>query len=238
MNLPPALREPLVRARRALCEALGSDRYSRAALHDLDRKLERHLGSDDGFFVEAGANDGFTQSNTYYLERWRGWTGILIEPIPELAAKCRRERRRSVVVPTALVASDFPGTEIEMRFAGLMSVSDGAFGDAALRDRHVATGLRQSGVRGTYTLRVPARTLSAVIAEHGAGREIDLLSLDVEGAELTALAGLDLTRHAPRYICVEARDSAAVAALLGPRYALAEVLSDNGSHQDLLFRRQ
>jgi FkbM family methyltransferase len=238
MNLPPALRDPLVRTRRAIFETLGSARYSRPALHDLDRKLERYVDRVGGFFVEAGANDGFTQSNTYYLERWRGWTGILIEPIPELAEKCRRERRRSVVVQTALVAGDFAGTEIEMRFAGLMSMSDGAFGDAALRQRHLEVGLRQSGVTGTYTLRVPAQTLSAVIAAHGAGREIDLLSLDVEGAEMTALAGLDLTRHAPRFICVEAREPAAVAALLGARYAPLAVLSDNGAHQDLLFQRR
>ena len=238
MNLPPAFRVPLVRARRTIFEALGSARYSRLALNDLDRKIERYLDFDGGYFVEAGANDGITQSNTYYFERRRGWSGILIEPIPELANKCRRQRRRSVVVQTALVAPDFPETEIEMRYAGLMSVADGAFGDAALRQRHIEVGLQQSGVTGTYVVRVPAQTLSAVIAAHSAGHEIDLLSLDVEGAELTALAGLDIARHAPRFICVEAREPAAVAALLGLRYASAEVLADNGTYQDLLFARK
>jgi FkbM family methyltransferase len=237
MNLLPAIRRPLVRTRRAVYEALASDRYSRPALHDLDRKLERHLDFDGGFFVEAGANDGFTQSNTYYFERLRGWSGLLIEPIPELAEQCRRERRRSVVVQAALVAPDYAAPEIEMRFAGLMSVSDGAFGDAAQRQRHVEIGLQQNGVTGTYAVHVPARTLSSIIAAHAAGRAIDLLSLDVEGAELTALAGLDLARHAPRFICVEARAPAAVAAQLGSRYEQLEVLSDNGAHQDLLFRR-
>jgi FkbM family methyltransferase len=237
MNLPPAIRQPLVRARRAVFEALGSARYSRPALNDLDRKLERHLDFDGGFFVEAGANDGFNQSNTYYLERWRGWTGILVEPIPELAERCRRERRRSVVVQAALVASDFGGTDIEMHFAGLMSVSEGAFGNRAECHQHLRIGLQQRDVTGTYAVRVPALTLSAVIAAHAAGREIDLLSLDVEGAELSALAGLDLARHAPRFICVEAREPAEVAACLRPRYERIEVLSDNGAHQDLLFRR-
>ncbi len=234
----PRLRQSLKRARRTVFEALGSARYSRPALYDLDRKLERHVDFDGGFFVEAGANDGFTQSNTYYFEARRGWSGILIEPVPELAEQCRRNRRRSVVVPAALVASDFAAAEIEMRFAGLMSVSAGAFGDAALCERQIALGLQQRGVAGTYTVRVPALTLSAVIAAHAAGREIDLLSLDVEGAELTALAGLDLARHAPRFLCIEAREPAAVAARLGSRYEQLEVLSNYGGYQDLLFRRR
>jgi FkbM family methyltransferase len=238
MKLPPGLRRPLVRARRTVFEALGSARYSRPALHELDRKLDAFLEGTGGFFVEAGANDGFAQSNTYHLERWRGWSGLLIEPIPELAAECRKNRPRSIVVQAALVAPDFAETEIEMQFAGLMSVADGPFGDAARRQQHVAAGVVQQDAGRTYAVRVPARTLSAVLAAHAPGRAVDLLSLDVEGAELTALAGLDLARHAPRLICIEARTPAAVVARLGDRYEQVAVLSDNGEHQDLLFRRR
>ena len=236
MNFP--LKPRLRRVRRRLAEMLGSDRYSRPALNDLERKLERFVGSAPGFFVEAGANDGFSQSNTYYFERLRGWHGLLIEPIPELCAECRRERRRSTVVQAALVGPDFPEPEIEMSFAGLMSVCAQAFDDDETRRRHVALGLSQPGVGRGYVIRVPARTLSSIIDAEAGGREIDLLSLDVEGAELTALAGLELPRHAPRWICVEARDTTAVTNLLSRYYEPAVVLSDNGTHQDLLFRRR
>lgn len=238
MNFQRRWREAIKRARRHACEALGLARYSRPALHELDRKLERWLDFDGGFFVEAGANDGFTQSNTYYFERMRGWRGVLVEPVPELCARCRRERPRAVVVQAALVAPDFPHAEIEVRYAGLMSVTDGAFGDEAQRERHLAAGLKQDGVDGTYAIRAPARTLTAILDAEAAGREIDLLSLDVEGYELPALTGLDLARHAPRFICVEARDPDAVAQQLGTRYALAEVLCDTRTYRDLLFRRR
>jgi len=50
----------------------------------------------------------------------------------------------------------------------------------------------------------PARTLGAIIEQH-AIKHIDLLSLDVEGYELQALKGLDLDRHKPRFMLVEAR---------------------------------
>ena len=73
---------------RSLFEFFGSDRYSRPALNDIDHKLEEYLPYKNGFFIEVGANDGFAQSNTYYFEKLRGWKGVLIEPIPDLYAKC------------------------------------------------------------------------------------------------------------------------------------------------------
>lgn len=35
-----------------------------------------------GTFLEFGAYDGITFSNTYLLEKNFGWTGLLIDPIP------------------------------------------------------------------------------------------------------------------------------------------------------------
>jgi hypothetical protein len=72
----------------------------------------------------------------------------------------------------------------------------------------------------------------------GAGvSEVDVLVLDLEGAELEAIAGLELDRHAPRYILVEALDRAAqqpgLDAALAPEYEFDALLSD----YDLLYRR-
>lgn len=234
MNLPPRLYHPLARARRAVYEALGSPRYSRMALNGLDRKLERHLDFDGGVFVEAGANDGVQQSNTYYFEKFRGWTGLLVEPEPTLAAACRKNRR-GPVAEAALVANEVPGATVELHFAGLMSTLEGALGDSSATARHVQKGLELQPNLAARRVRVPARTLSALLDEAGLTRRVDLLSLDVEGAEPGALRGIDFDRHAPRFICVEARDPAVIAAVLEPRYRVVEILSDEGSHRDLLY---
>jgi FkbM family methyltransferase len=119
-----------------------------------------------------------------------------------------------------------------------MSTVTGALGDAATTARHVALGLSVQGLAQTYTLQVPARTLTQVLDEAGIAGEIDLLSLDIEGGEPAALRGLDLERHAPRYICVEARARPEIEAALAGRYEIAEVLQDSGLHQDVLFRRR
>lgn len=231
------LRVRLKRLRRSAFEAMGSARYSRPGLYDLDRRLDRLMNLDGGYFIEAGANDGFAQSNTYYLERFRGWSGLLIEPMPDLAEECRRNRHVPVI-QAALVADESATPTVTLHCAGLMSTVAGALGSGEVTQRHVETGLAVQGLRASRAIDVPARTLSSLIAKHGAQREIDLLSLDVEGAEPDALRGLDLQRHSPRWICVEARDPAEIGRLLDRTHRLIDVLTDLGTHQDLLYGRR
>jgi FkbM family methyltransferase len=221
----------LGKIRRRLFEAVGSPRYSHPAAHELDRKLERHLPGEGGVFVEAGAHDGFAMSNTYYFERFKGWRGVLVEPIPELYRRCVEERKHAQVFNCALVGPDHAGETITMRHGGLLSLVAGAQGSDETDLAHARTGAAD-----TYEVDVPARTLSSVLDEAGVG-EIDLLSLDVEGYEPEALSGLDLDRHAPRYVLVEMLDPVRtrdrIEELLADRYELAEEVSP----RDVLYRR-
>src|SRR3954462_334867 len=105
--------------RRRTFEAIGSHRFSRTGAEDIDRKLERHLDLDRGFFVEAGANDGVNFSNTYYLERARGWSGVLVEGIPDLSAACVRPRPGAHVVNCALGAPEDQGEPVTMHYSNL-----------------------------------------------------------------------------------------------------------------------
>ena len=49
-------------------------------------------GKRGGVFVDIGAYDGVTFSNTLMLERERGWTGVCIEPLPDVFAELRQNR--------------------------------------------------------------------------------------------------------------------------------------------------
>ena len=50
------------------------------------------LGEKRGYFVEAGALDGVQVSNTLLLEESYGWTGICVEPDPQLYAELVENR--------------------------------------------------------------------------------------------------------------------------------------------------
>jgi len=231
--LPPFL----IRLRRKICEALGSTRYSRPGLDGLDRKLEEYLDFDGGFFIEAGANDGVSQSNTYYLERFRGWRGVLVEGIPELSARCEKNRPRAAVVQAALVEAGHPHDTVAMHYAGLMSTVAGAMDKVGGTNAHVQRGLELQNLKATYTIRVPAHTLTDVIIQHRPVGEIDLLSLDVEGMEAAVLRGLDFARFAPRFLCVEVWNMAEILLVLNGRYRIRAILVDKGSRSDVLFER-
>lgn len=202
----------------------------------MDVKLGEIIGRDGGFFVEAGANDGFTQSNTYWLERFRSWRGVLVEPIPELAAECREERPDAHVVQAALVPFDYPDPTVTLMYGDLMSVVQGVRG-GELEDMAWAEFGIAHGWSDPREVRAPALTLTSILETVGAP-EIDLLSLDLEGYEPNALGGLDFSRYAPRWLLVEVTDMCAgrerVEAILGDRYVAYTELSPG----DVLYRRR
>jgi FkbM family methyltransferase len=162
----------------------------------LDQRLDPFIGKKGGFFIEAGANDGISQSNTLYFEKYLGWKGILVEPVPELAALCRTRRPRSSVEEVALTSKQDAGT-LEITIAGLMSTTTGAFSGnseySAVKHLERAALSSSPDSRSTKTIEVATKTLSQIIEDHGCP-DIDLLSLDVEGYEEEALKGLDLNK--------------------------------------------
>lgn len=217
--------------RRGIFERFGSTRFSKPALYDLDDKLAHYLPDHPGTFVEAGAHDGYTQSNTYWLER-QGWSGVLVEAIPALAAKARRRRPRSRVFNCALVAEAKPGDTITVTYGDLMSVVSHAEGATS----HASQGAATAG-SDVYDVTVPARTLTSVLDEADMG-EIDLMVLDIEGLELDVLRGLDLDRHAVQLMLIEMLEMdaqrPAFDEFLMPRYEPVEALSP----YDMLYRRR
>ena len=153
----------------------------------LDSKLDALFNKQQGgFFIELGAHNGITQSNTAFLEFTRGWKGVLIEPSPEQYRACVKNRPNSTCFHSACVSNAYTSPTIRGDFVGhLMSSVDGLRG------------------KNTDLVTVPANTLTSILDKVPGIETIDLLSLDTEGYELDILKGLDLTRYRPRYMLIE-----------------------------------
>jgi FkbM family methyltransferase len=220
---------------RPLFERLSIPLLSRPGLPGLDREIARRLPERNGWFVEAGANDGFRQSNTYYLARFRGWRGVLIEPLAHLADECRIRRPESQVFQCALGAPENSSDSLQLRYAGLMSSVCGSFKGELDEEKRSKEGQLIQGIPVQTTIfSVPVRTLTDVLDESHTPKEFDLLSLDVEGYELEVLKGLNFEKYRPKALCIEVRNKHLdeVRDILTPHYPMMTPLRRSDHHAD------
>ena len=158
-----------------------------------DVVLWRALGSlPHGRYVEVGANDPTTDSISRFFYD-SGWSGLTIEPDPELAARHRAERPRDTMVEG--VVSSRGATALLHRFVGtgLSTLED------SIGDEHVARG------RVAEDIDVASFRLDQVVADHGLDTgDVHFLIVDVEGAEADVLSTVHLTTWRPWILVIEA----------------------------------
>jgi|SRR2546429_257080 len=146
----------------------------------------------DGFFVEFGATDGVTLSNTNLLEKCYGWRGILAEPAHRWHAALRRNRHCHIETRCVWSISDARVTFRETGAAELSTI-DGYSG----LDMHRA----ERKMAGKYV--VDTISLVDLLRQHDAPRVIDYLSIDTEGSEFDILRNFDFTTYQFRVITCE-----------------------------------
>ena len=210
--LPPKVLD-LVKNPRRLSRYSGS--YNKESGKHLDQVLEPLLPAK-GYYVDIGANDGVTASNTRYFEKHKGWRGVLIEPIMHQYFACRRNRstEQNVIVNAACVSPAHKDRFLELVYSDTMTVSaevDGA-------EEHARKGLRFTHA-GEDVVRfcAPALTLTAILDQANAPKHIDLMSLDVEGGEIGVLEGLDFDRYTFGAMVIESNNVGPLTEYLQPR---------------------
>lgn len=165
------------------------------SLNGLDLRIEKYL-PEIGFAIEAGANDGISQSNTKRFEE-RGWSCLLIEPNLEKYSLCKKNRPTAIVEHGALVSSQYKEKTIEGYFC--LNDYENSLCSQVKEVRNLCDIRWGAGKPTTF---VPAFTLSSILEKHKI-KTIDLFSLDVEGYELEVLDGLDLSKNRPKFLLIE-----------------------------------
>ena len=137
-----------------------------------------------GTFLEFGAYDGITFSNTFLLEKLFNWSGILIDPIPRHFEQMKLNRN-CVSIHAAITASKKEFVKILESPASNLSKP---VSKRSITDK---------------THKVPAFTLSEIIDKYFPAKSLDFLSIDVEGEDLEILASIDFSKYEINSICVE-----------------------------------
>lgn len=145
---------------------------------------------DDGFYVEIGGyhpeHDSISRS---FYER--GWSGIVVEPVPENAGRFKAERPRDRVVEALCGAREGVGRIHVVSGTGLSTVVA----------EHAASHERRGFP--SREVDVPCRTAASILSD-SPPREIHFMMVDVEGAERDVLEGMDFATFRPWVVIVEA----------------------------------
>ena len=152
-----------------------------------------------GVFVDVGAHDGVSFSNTCYLEQKLNWTGVAVEPMPEVFAKLEQNRHCHKLQCAVGAASGTAQFTVLSGYAEMLS------GLTATYDpRHLHRIEREQAEHGgaVQTISVQVLTLSEVLDRFQL-QHVDYLNIDTEGAELALLQNFPFERYDIRVIGVE-----------------------------------
>lgn len=216
---------------------LGTNEVKYFSLNQLDKKMEKYLNYENGFFIELGANDGVTQSNTLYFEKYKNWKGVLIEPSPNNFLLCKKNRSPSNhIYCNACVGFDYTEKYVDIVYSNLMTLSNNLKSDIHNKDFHLETSkmfLSENEV--IFEFGALAEPLNNLLDKSNAPTTIDFISLDVEGAELEVLKGVDFNKYKFKFMLIEVRDIKRLEDFLAINgYYLVDKLSDH----DYLFKNK
>jgi hypothetical protein len=230
----------------------------RILLHLLNTsELNARAAAERGVFVEAGAYDGETWSNTLYLERYKGWTGLLIEPSVENYKILKSKNRNAYSVNSCLATGRVSSraTYIE---AGPFGITTNASSSGGVSSVEPVSASSSSSLKQSTIYSVTCHPLASILDEffhnfkyfrHKISRisgvnnplTVDYLSLDVEGNERSIVETFDWHKYRFNLVNIEFNQNKELyewlKTYLGQR-GYRETLVDDVWYQDLYLAHE
>jgi len=178
-----------------------------------------HEKKKGGFFIEAGAFNGESDSTTLHFELEHGWTGLLVEPVPLNFMELVKKNRRAWSVQTCLSTQQTPETVNFSLSASSKATMSGIIGN--------------NDTQGD-TVEMQCLPLYSLLLSLG-NPTVDFLSLDIEGAEFQVLKNIPWESVDIRAISVETQFAGEV--MEGDKDDIFRLLTSLGyTHLDSIAR--
>lgn len=173
---------------------MATSKYSQNNEQDL---ISEYFGDFVGTFLDIGANDGITLSNTYALVL-KGWDGTLVEASPKAYERLLKTHSSGLVLLNVAVGSE--NGVIDLYESGELLGK----GDVALVS---STKIEETERWGPLNMpfekiTVPVITFSQMLAstKHN---QFDLISIDIEGMEKEVVPQIDFFKLKTKMAIIE-----------------------------------
>jgi FkbM family methyltransferase len=190
-SIPEPIKKMLRQIRRIFFDEFAIKSYSQEGE---DMILNRIFeGKIKGFYVDIGAHHPRRFSNTHFFYK-RGWTGINVEPNPDVVRIFNVERPRDKNLQCWISSVD-----------GVLKYH--YFDDPALNtfdEFMVQSRLKFTDYKLIKIEDIPVYRLDRILRDHvPSGKGIDFLSVDVEGLDLLVLMSNDWNLFRPSCVLAE-----------------------------------
>ena len=171
-----------------------NEKYTSQAGQDKMIKKNFFDGKKNGFFIEIGAYDGISGSNCYHFERFLNWDGIAIEPSNIQFEKLKKNRKCKVL--NNAISNEVKEVEFIEVTEGLTQMS-GINDSSFERNFKIISNNRASKTDST---KLKTITFDDIVPKN---KDIDYLSIDIEGGEMNLLKSIDFQANSIKVISVE-----------------------------------
>ena len=142
----------------------------------------------NGFFLEVGAYNGFSESVSLRFEKEFKWRGLLIEPNPVHFKYLKRNRPKNICLNLICLSKDFDNDDKTY------------FSHYPLEK---INNLAKESFSGNFEkLTCKVATLNNIFKENKI-KKIDLAIIDVEGSEIELLKGINFDEVDIKFFCIE-----------------------------------
>lgn len=174
-----------------IAQSKGKCIYSQEGEEFLIEKLVG--GKKNGFYIDIGAHHPYRFSNTCYFYK-QGWSGINIEPNPELFNSFLKHRKRDINLNIGISSKSRL-----MPYYWFEEPAYNTFSDERFQYLNkINQKLIRTGLISTLTLDKALQGISIPDV-------IDFMNIDTEGMELEIIQSIDWTRIRPSLLVLESK---------------------------------
>ena len=153
----------------------------------------------DKSFLEFGATDGFDFSNTYWLETFHNWKGLLSEPSTQWHEKLEQNRPNTLLIKECIWSESDKKLDFFISDTGELSTID----KYKEHDRTSMPANTDKRVESGKKIIVNTISLNDVLEKKFQSKVPSYISIDTEGSEYEILKFFDFKKYRPSVFTVE-----------------------------------